>query len=59
VSSDDQFHRCVHERGIGNGVALRARVAGRHALLAMRPTLIRFSDGRSGGMIPISMGIAF
>jgi hypothetical protein len=45
--------------GIGNGVALRARVADRDALLEMRPTLIRFSDGRRGGMIPISMGIAF
>jgi hypothetical protein len=45
--------------GIGNGVALRARVADRDALLEMRPTLIRYPDGRRGGMIPISMGIAF
>jgi hypothetical protein len=45
--------------GFGNGVALRARIAGHHALVEMRPTLIRFSDGRRGGMIPISAGIAF
>ncbi|CAN5796377.1 hypothetical protein BH23GEM6_BH23GEM6_02200 [soil metagenome] len=45
--------------GIGNGLGVRARVAGRSAILEVKPTLIRFSDGRSGGSMPISLGLAF
>jgi hypothetical protein len=45
--------------GLGNGLALRARIAGREGVLELRPTLIRFSDGRRGGIIPISAGVSF
>jgi hypothetical protein len=44
--------------GISNGIGLRLRMAGHSGLLELKPTLIRFDDGKRGGSIQLTAGLA-